>query len=497
MTLLSRLLGFARDIVIARMFGAGIDADAFFVAFRIPNFMRRLFAEGSFAQAFVPVLSEYREKQSHAEVRDLIGSVSGVLGGILTIITIIGVLAAPWLVYAFAPGFSNDPERYQLTVSLLRLTFPYLLFISLTALAGAILNSFGRFAVPAFTPVLLNLSLIGCALLLAPLLPQPVTALAIGVFVAGVAQLVFQFPFLRRLGLLPRPRLGRPNPGVKRILKLMVPTLIGSSVAQVNLLFNTLIASFLTAGSVSWLYYSDRLVEFPLGMFGIALGTVILPKLSRQKARADDGNFSHTLDWGLRLVVLVGLPSAIGLGLLALPMLTTLFQYGEFSSHDAGMAARSLLAYSIGLPAFLLIKILAPGFYSRQDTRTPVRIAIIAMLTNMVLNVALVFPLAHAGLALATSLAAFLNAGLLYRQLRKDGVYRPRPGWRTFLIRVLIANAAMITVILLITPAAAQWSDWSLLTRGGQLGLSISAALACYTLTLLLVGIRPRQFVLQ
>lgn len=493
MTLLSRVLGFLRDIIIARVFGAGFEADAFFVAFRIPNFMRRLFAEGSFAQAFVPVLSEYREQRPEAEVRDLINSITGVLGSILALITLLGVLAAPWLVFAFAPGFSGDPSRYDLTVSLLRLTFPYLLFISLTALAGAILNSFGRFAVPAFTPVLLNLTLIGCALLLAPLMSEPITALAIGVFVAGVVQLGFQLPFLRRLGLLPRPRLRRRNPGVGRILKLMVPTLIGSSVGQVNLLFDTLIASFLAAGSVSWLYYSDRLVEFPLAMIGIALGTVILPKLSRQQARRDQENFSHTLDWGLRLVIVIGLPSALGLGLLAQPILSTLFQYGQFSTDDALMSSQSLLAYSVGLPAFLTIKILAPGFYSRQDTRSPVRIAIIAMLANMLLNVMLVFPLAHAGLALATSLSACLNAALLYRGLRKQRVYQPRPGWRGFWLRVLAANTVMAAILWLMRVPAGQWDAWGLWGRSGQLTLSIGVALIGYVTTLLLVGIRPRE----
>ena len=497
MTLLSRILGFLRDIIIARMFGAGVDADAFFVAFRIPNFMRRLFAEGSFAQAFIPVLSEYHEQQPRAEVKDLVDSVTGVLGAILVVITTIGVLSAPWLVYAFAPGFTKDPQRYALTVDLLRITFPYLLFISLTALAGSILNAFGRFAVPAFTPVLLNLALIGCALLLAPLLPQPVMALAVGVFVAGVAQLAFQLPFLHRIGLLPKPRLRQRNPGVKRILTLMIPTLIGSSVAQVNLLFDTLIASFLTAGSVSWLYYSDRLMEFPLAMIGIAVGTVILPRLSRQQARADHQDFSHTLDWGLRLIVVIGLPAAIGLGLLALPVLSTLFQYGEFTADDATLSARSLLAYALGLPAFLLIKILVPGFYSRQDTKTPVRIAIIAMISNMALNVILVFPLAHAGLALATSLSAFLNAGLLYRRLRKDKVYHPRSGWRGFWLRIIVANLLMAAVLVLLTPATSEWAAWGVLDRSLQLTLIIVAALLSYAAALFTLGIRPRQFLLR
>jgi putative peptidoglycan lipid II flippase len=493
MTLVSRVLGFARDVVIARAFGAGPAADAFFVAFRIPNFLRRLFAEGAFAQAFVPVLSEYKEQRTRQDVQRLVDHVGGALGSILALVTLAGVAAAPWLVMGFAPGFVDEPDRYGLTVAMLRITFPYLAFISLTALAGAILNSYGRFAVPAFTPVFLNIVLILCAAVIAPYLDEPVTALAWGVLAAGLVQLGFQVPFLLRLGLLPRPWPRWRDPGVQRILKLMLPTLFGSSVAQINLLFDTLIASFLVAGSVSWLYYSDRLVEFPLGVFGIALATVILPKLSREVARAAPETFSRTLDWGLRLVLLIAVPASIGLALLAGPVLATLFQYGEFSGHDTAMAARSLIAYALGLPAFILVKVLTPGFYARKDAKTPVKIGIVAMFANMVLNVILVFPLAHAGLALATAASAYLNGGLLLGRLRRDGVYRAGEEWGGFALRIGIAGAGMTAVLWLGMGDLGAWLDWGLGQRVLRLAGLILSAAAVYFGLLWLMGVRPRH----
>ncbi len=493
MTLLSRLLGFLRDVILAHVFGAGAATDAFFVAFKIPNFMRRLFAEGAFSLAFVPVFSEYQSTRGHGDVRELAARVAGTLGGILLAVTIVGQLAAPVLVAVFAPGFLDEPLRYGLASDMLRLTFPYLMFISLTAFAGGMLNACGQFAVPAFTPVLLNVSLIGAALLVAPHFEVPIVALAWGVFVAGLAQLLFQLPALARHRLLVRPRWGWRYPGVRRILKLMVPALFGSSVAQLNLLFDTLLASFLVAGSVSWLYYSDRLMEFPLGLFGVALGTVILPSLSRQHSQADVQTFSRTLDWALRWGVLIAIPAALGLALLAGPMLTTLFQYGAFTAADVDMAARSLIAYAFGLCAFILIKVLAPGFYSRQDTRTPVRIAVIAMVSNMVLNLILIFPLAHAGLALATSLSAFLNAGLLWRGLRRDGIYLPEPGWGIFLGRIAAACAAMAAVLLAGVAEIETWLSWGALERGVTLLLWIAAGGSVYVLVLLATGLRPRH----
>ena len=399
MTTISRVLGLVRDVVIANYFGAKEGTDAFFVAFRIPNFFRRLFAEGAFSQAFVPVLSEYKTQRTDDDVKGLIDNVAGYLGGAVLLISIIGVVCAPVIVMIFAPGFLAIPGRYDLTVTMLRITFPYLLFISLTAFAAGIFNTYGRFGVPAFTPVLLNLSLIMAAIGLAPMLEQPVIALAWGVLIGGMVQLGFQVPFLWRLKRLPRPRLRRQHEGVRRIFRLMLPAVFGVSVTQINLLVDTLIASFLVTGSVSWLYYSDRLVEFPLGVFGVALATVILPSLSQRHAEGSAEVFSHTLDWALRWVMVIGAPAMLGLILLAGPMLTTLFQYGAFQDHDVTMASRSLMAYTVGLLGYILIKILAPGFYARQDTRTPVRIGIIAMVANIVLNIILVFPLAHAGLA--------------------------------------------------------------------------------------------------
>jgi putative peptidoglycan lipid II flippase len=497
MTLLSRLLGFVRDMVIARIFGAGLGSDAFFVAFKIPNFLRRLFAEGAFSQAFVPVLSEARSRTPGEGVRDLIAHVSGTLLLVLSLITAIGMVAAPWLIILFAPGFVDEPEKLSLAGEMLRITFPYLLLISLAALAGSILNSHGEYGVPAFTPLLLNLALIGAALLAAPHFQTPIVALAWGVLVGGMAQLLFQLPFLLRSGLLPRPRWGWQHSGVRKILKLMVPALFGSSVAQINLLFDTLIASLLVTGSVSWLYYSDRLMEFPLGVFGIAIATVILPVLSRRHATEERASFAATLDWALRWVALIAPPAALGLALLAAPLLITLFEYGEFTPHDSAMSALSLIAYAAGLPGFILVKVLAPGFYARQDTRTPVRIGIIAMVANMVFNVAFVLPLwwldapAHPGLALATTLSAWLNAALLYYTLQREGVLSPGPGWRRLLIGSTLASAAMALLLLWGVPDAPIWSEWSWEERLATLLFWIGAALLLYTLLLLGAGIRP------
>ncbi|MFP4682832.1 MAG: murein biosynthesis integral membrane protein MurJ [Ectothiorhodospira sp.] len=504
MTLVSRLFGYVRDMVLAVTFGASGATDAFFVAFRIPNFLRRLFAEGAFAQAFVPVFAEYRERRGREALRDLLDHVSGTLALTLLAITAGGILAAPWLIHLFAPGFDGDTGRHDLATSMLRITFPYLLFISLTAMAGGILNSVGRFAVPAFTPVLLNLALIGAALLAAPRFEEPVVALAWGVFIAGAAQLLFQVPFLAREGLLPRPRLKRAHEGVRRIIHLMLPALLGTSVVQVNLLVDTLIASFLATGSISWLYFSDRFVELPLALFGIAIGTVILPRLSGEHAARDPAAFSRTLDWALRLSVLIALPAALGLVLLATPILAALIQYREFLPSDTAMAALSLMAYALGLPAFILIKILAPGYFARQDTRTPVKVAVIAMLANMGLNLAIIAPWIaldrpgpHAGLALATALSAYLNAGLLYRGLRRDGVFSPRPGWRALLLRTLPALAAMGILLAFLAPPAALWTTWDAPTRVAILLGLVAAGATTYAVVLLTLGLRPRQLHLR
>jgi putative peptidoglycan lipid II flippase len=493
MTSLSRVTGFIRDVVYAQMFGAGAVTDAFFVAFRIPNFLRRLFAEGAFSLAFVPVFAEYQTQHSRKELEELVDQVAGTLGVILLLITAAGVVAAPVLILLFAPGFTADAEKYALTVEMLRITFPYLLFISLTAFAGGILNSCGRFAIPAVTPVLLNLTMIAAALWLAPRMEQPVVGLAWGVFIAGILQLGFQIPFLWRVKLLPRPRWGWAARGVQKILKLMVPAIFGSSVMQVNLLIDTVVASFLISGSVSWLYYSDRLVEFPLGIFGVALGTVILPRLSRQHASAEVAGFSRTLDWALRWALLIGIPASVALILLAGPLLSALFQYGAFTAHDVAMASRSLMAFAFGLVAFMLIKVLAPGFYARQDTRSPVKYGVIAMVANTVLVLILVWPLAHVGLALATSLAAFLNAGLLFVNLRRREIYQPGAGWPKFLTQLFVATLAMGLVLWFGAGDLAQWASASARERLWHLTGLIAGGGGTYLLVALAVGIRPRH----
>jgi putative peptidoglycan lipid II flippase len=494
-TLLSRILGFVRDLVLARLFGADATTDAFFVAFKIPNFLRRLFAEGAFATAFVPVLTEYKAQRSHAEMQAFVDHVAGTLGLVLLGVSFVGVIAAPLVVSLFAFGWYFDGEHGQLALAaeMLRLTFPYLLFISLTAFAGGILNAHGRFAVPAFTPVLLNLAMIGSALWLSPVLDQPVVALAWGVFIAGIAQLTFQLPFLQRLKLLPRPRPRPSDPGVKRVMRLMVPALFAVSVTQINLLLDTVLASFLVAGSISWLYYSDRLMEFPLGILGVALGTVILPRLSQKQAEASPEGFRRTLDWGLRATLVFGLPAALGLALLAGPIIATLFLSEVFTANDVEQARLSLMAYAAGLPAFILIKVLAPGYYARQDTRTPVKYAVIAMAVNMALNLALIVPLQHAGLALATSLSAYLNALLLYRGLLRQGIYQPGAGWRRMWLWLAIGLVDMGVLLAWIVPPLDYWLTADLWSRAASLLVWIAAGAVMYFASLLVFGMRPRH----
>lgn len=507
-TLLSRVLGLVRDIVFARLFGAAELMDAFFVAFRIPNIFRRFFAEGSFSQAFVPVFAEYDEGHTRADVKELLDRAAGTLGAILFLITLAGVVAAPLFILLFAPGFATDgsdgDERFGLAVDMLRWTFPYLLFVSLTALAGAVLNTYRRFAAAAFSPVLLNLVLIGFAAFLAPNWERPGIALAVGVFVAGLLQLACMLPFLARLKLVPRPRWGWSHPGVRKILRLMLPGLFGSSVAQLSILLDTLIASFLATGSISWLYYSDRLMEFPLGVFGIALATVILPNLSRQHAGGGGAAFGRTLDWAVRLVVLVAVPAAVGLAVLAGPLLTTLFHGGRFDAGDVGMASVSLVAYAAGLVGFTLVKILAPGYFARQDTRTPVKVGLIALAANMALNIVIVVPWArsglpapHAGLALATSLGAFLNAALLYRGLRRDGVLVPSPGTGRFLLRVAVAAGVMAVLLMQFTPATSAWLEAGPWNRAGWLALAVTGGAVAYFGALLAAGLRPADLRLR
>jgi putative peptidoglycan lipid II flippase len=500
-TITSRVLGFIRDMVLARYFGATGETDAFFLAFKIPNFMRRLFAEGSFSLAFVPVLSEVRAAGDPRALKDLVDHVAGTLMGILLAITAIGILAAPVVLAIFAPGWAIEGrEEFGLSAEMLRITFPYILLISLTALAGGILNTFGRFLIPALTPVLLNLSLIAAAVLLSTRIEVPVKALAWGVLLAGIVQLAVQVPALMRLGLMPRPRWGWRHSGVRKILRLMIPTLIGSSVAQVNLLLDTVIATFLVSGSVSWLYYSDRLLEFPLGVFGVALSTVILPNLSLKFARQNPHGFSATLDWALRLALIITLPAALGLAVLASPILVTLFQYDAFQMSDVDMSALSLSAYAAGLPAFIAVKVLAPGFYARQDTKTPVKIAVIAMVSNMVLNLIFVLSLLaigfrgpHMGLALASSAAAYINAGLLYRMLRRHGVYQPEAGWGRVLLAVGAGCVGMVAFLGWQTDAPAHWAQWGASSRTAHLAFLIAVGAAVYAVAMVAGGLRLRH----
>lgn len=501
-TIASRILGFLRDVVLARWFGASGETDAFFLAFKIPNFMRRLFAEGSFSLAFVPVLSELRERGDRQALKHFVDNVAGALASFLLVLTAIGVLAAPAVLAMFAPGWwlEGRPE-FALSADMLRITFPYIMLISLTALAGGILNSFERFAVPALTPILLNLSLIGCAVLLSGHMAVPVMALAWGVLLAGVLQLLFQVPALVRLGLLPRPRWGWGDPGVKRVLKLMVPTLIGSSAAQVNLLLDSVIATFLVAGSVSWLYYSDRLLEFPLGVFGVALATVILPNLSRKHAARSAAAFSDTLDWALRLAMLITIPAALGLAVLAGPILVTLFQYGAFTGEDVTMARISLVAYAVGLPAFIAVKVLAPGYYARQDTATPVKYSLVSMGVNVMLNLAFVggllwwgFQGPHAGLAAASSASAIVNAGLLYRGLRRAGIYVPVAGWSRVALTVALAGLVMALLLATVAPAPGDWAAWTAPERAVRLLGIILAGTAAYGVSAFVLGLRPAHF---
>lgn len=493
MTLLSRILGMVRDIVVARYFGSNSAADAFFVAFRIPNFLRRLFAEGAFAQAFVPVLSEYRTKRSLEQVKLLVDRTIGTLGLVLSGITVFGVIFAPYIMMVFAPGFYNDPYKMELAGQLLRITFPYLMLISLTAFCSGVLNSYSKFAVPAITPVFLNISMITATVLLSPYFQEPVMALAWGVFIAGVAQFLFQLPFLAKMKLLPRPRLQKDE-GVKRILLLMLPALLSVSVSQINLLLDTILASFLKEGSVSWLYYADRLSELPLGAFGIAIGTVILPSLSRQHAGDNPRAFSDTIDWAVRMVLLVGVPAALALGLLAEPLIVTLYNYGKMTTYAVEQSANALQAYSLGVLTFMLIKVLAPGYFARQDLRTPVKIAIICMIANMAFNLVLIWPLQHVGLALATALSSVLNTVLLGWGLYKAGVYKPSAGWPLFLVRLVAACVVMAILLLWLNAPSSDWFAWSWKKRVVEMSILVLAGIAVFFLSLGLLGMRPKHF---
>ncbi|MFT3742065.1 MAG: murein biosynthesis integral membrane protein MurJ [Gammaproteobacteria bacterium] len=493
-TSISRVLGFARDMLIAHLFGASYAIDAFYVAYRIPNLMRALFAEGAFAQAFVPVLSEYRQKRSLEEVKQLIRCLQGNLTVVLCIILAIAYLFTPYLTGLFAPGYLHDPARFALTTHMLRITFPYMLFICLTAFYSSILNTYGFFSTASLTPVWLNVVMIVTALWVAPHMPVPVVAIAWGVFFAGVAQWLFQMPALRRNGFLLWPKVNWQNEGVKRVLKLLLPALFGASVAQIGVLIDTGFASFLPVGSVTWLYYSDRLCAFPLGIFGVALATVVLPSLARKHTDAAHEDYSTILDWALRCVLIIAMPAAVGLFMLAVPLFTALFQYGRFTTHDAIMSSLSLKAFAFGLPGFMMVKVLASAFYSRQNVKTPVRIAVCALMLNVTLNFILIGPLAHAGLALATTLSSSFNAILLFTVLWRKRIFQPSKGWLKYFIRLLAANGAIVILLWFLNPAPAVWFGWNWVSRLIHLFEFVLLAVACYFICLRLLGLRLRDF---
>ncbi|MHC6800320.1 murein biosynthesis integral membrane protein MurJ [Vibrio antiquarius] len=500
MTFISRVLGLVRDVVVANLMGAGASADVFFFANKIPNFLRRLFAEGAFSQAFVPVLTESHAQGDMDKTRELIARAAGTLGVIVSIVTILGVLGSGVVTAVFGFGWFLDwmhggpaAAKFELASVMLKITFPYLWFITFVALSGAILNTLGKFAVSSFTPVFLNVMIILAAWFISPQMEMPEIGLSIGVFLGGLVQFLFQIPFLIKAGVMVKPKWGWRDPGVVKIRTLMIPALFGVSVSQINLLFDTFIASFLQTGSISWLYYSDRLLEFPLGLFGIAIATVILPALSRKHVDAQSEGFAQTMDWGVRMVILLGLPAMLGLMVLAKPMLMVLFMRGEFSPQDVHQASLSLFAYASGLLNFMLIKVLAPGYYSRQDTKTPVKYGIIAMVTNMVFNAIFAYFYGYVGLAIATALSAFVNMALLYRGLHIAGVYQITKRTVFFMIRLVIAGAAMVAAILWQLEDMSVWLDWSFAHRSGVLGMLIALGAVVYLVVLFLTGARLKD----
>lgn len=494
LTLISRILAFARDVLIARVFGAGMATDAFFVAFKLPNLLRRMFAEGAFSQAFVPIFGEYKNRRGHDETKLLLDHVTTMLALILFVVTLIGIIAAPILVYISAPGFVRNPEKFALTVQLLRLTSPYIFFISLVAVAAAILNTYNKFWVPAFAPILLNICFIGGALWLAPYCNPPIMALAWAVFVAGIVQLAFQIPFLKKIDMLPTMRFSWTDEGMRRVIRQMGPALFGVSISQISLLINTIFASFLVAGSVSWLYYADRLMEFPSGLLGAALGTILLPSLSKCHARKDTVEYSKLLDWGLRLTFMLALPSALALGMIAVPLLSTFFQRGAFVASDVLMTSHALIGYSVGLIGMILVKILAPGFYARQDIRTPVYIGIATLIATQLMNALFIGWFAHAGLALSIGLGACLNSAILFYFLRKKGIYHPEPGWAKYFVKLGIAMLALAITLWFGMGSEQSWLIDSGWTRIVHLTWLVSCSGVVYFTVLIILGFRLRDF---
>ena len=495
LTMVSRILGFVRDTIIARTFGAGTATDAFFVAFKLPNLLRRIFAEGAFAQAFVPILAEYKETRSPEATQAFVRHVAGMLSFVLVIVTALGILAAPWVIVANAPGFINKPDKVQLSIDLLRVVFPYIFLISLSSFVGSILNSYHKFGIPAFTPTFLNISFIGFSLFFVPYFNPPIMALAWAVVVGGVLQLVFQLPWLAKLGFLKMPKLSFKDAAVNRVLKQMAPAILSVSVAQISLFINTIYASFLQSGSVSWIYFADRLMELPSGVLGVALGTILLPTLSKYATSQDTEQFSDLLDWGLRLCMLLALPAAVGLAMLAFPLVATLFMYRKFTLYSAQMTEQALVAYSLGLIGMIMIKVLAPGFYARQNIKTPVKIAIFTLICTQLMNLAFISPLKHVGLSLSIGLGSCLNAGLLFYLLRKNGIYHPRKGWPVFLVKITISLVVMgggLWLAQYYLPF--EWVHVGGFKRAGQLCVLIALGGGLYFVSLVALGFRPHHF---
>lgn len=499
MTMLSRITGMVRDILIARYFGASAFTDAYNIAFRIPNLLRRLFAEGAFSQAFVPILAEYKSQRGLEATKELSDHVATILIWVLVLTCIIGVAASPAIVYVIATGLKDDPQIFHISVVMTRIMFPYIGFMSLVALAGGILNTWREFKIPAFTPVLLNVSSIAASLFLAPLMKQPIYALAIAVFVGGVLQLGIQIPALMKIGMLPtlswNPKFALSDPGVRRVLRKMGPAIFAVSAAQVSIMINTNIASHLQPGSVSWLGYADRLMEFPTALLGVALGTILLPSLSKANSDGDTAEYSALLDWGLRMTFLLAMPAAVALATLSVPLTTSLFHYGAFSKTAVEMTAQALVAYGVGLIGLIVVKILAPGFYAKQDIRTPVKIAIGVLVVSQLMNLAFVPRIQHAGLALSVGLGACLNAGFLFVGLRRKGIYVAQPGWTLFFVKLAAA--------LFLMGGVALWSagkfDWIAMhahpvQRLAALGAVIAACVITYFGALLIMGFRPTDF---
>ena len=494
MTMLSRVLGFVRDAIIARFFGAGASADAFFVAFKLPNLLRRIFAEGAFSQAFVPILAEYKNQQGDEATRTFIAYIAGMLTLILALVTAGGIVAAPWIIYVTAPGFVDSADKYALTTSLLQVTFPYIFLISLASLAGAILNTWNRFSVPAFAPTLLNVSMIFFAVFLAPYFDPPIMALAWACLVGGVLQLVYQLPHLKKIGMLVLPKISFRNSGVWRVIRLMGPAILGVSVAQISLIINTIFASFLQSGSVSWMYYADRLMELPSGVLGVALGTILLPSLAKSFTSGNHEEYRRLMDWGLRLCFLLALPCAVALAILSEALTVSLFQYENFSAFDALMTQRALVAYCVGLMGMIVVKILAPGFYSRQNIKTPVKIAIATLILTQLMNLAFIGPLQHAGLALSIGLASCFNAGVLYWQLRKQDIFKPLAGWGKFLAKLVFGLVIMVAVLFGLLYLLPAWDQGGMLMRMLRLMLVVIVGASSYFIALYMTGFRPRDF---